>query len=216
MEPRDVLRAYPRAAREFAPAMALSTGVFLLGTLVGVGMAFADVNLFTLLGVQDLGDLLPDIGELNQFEVLALIFLNNTRVFTMFVVGAITAGLLPALGVGFNGLLLGYVAVVTAGQQGVLFIVVGLGPHGIIEIPALILGGAVAFRLFGRTVWRVIGPALDGRDLPDFLPPVRPGVMTRDEWYRTGLVVLTGYLALAVAALVETFVTSTLLSALFG
>lgn len=216
MNPRDVGASYRAAWREYRGYVAFVTAVFLLSALGGGAMAVAGVDLAALFGAEDVGDLLPDIEELSQFEIFLTILLNNARAFVVFVLGAASLGAFTLLVLAFNGFLIGYVVVQAAAARGVLFVVLGIGPHGILELPALFVGAAVGFRLVVRTLLRLAGPLLDHPAVPDRLPDGRASVMSRAEWRRTGLVVVTGLLVLAVAAAVEAYVTAGLLAAVFG
>jgi len=208
----------PRAIwREYRGYVAFSTGLFLVGALLGAALGVAGVDLAgALTGGGDIQDALPNIGELSQVEVFLVILLNNTRALLLFVLGAGTLGAFTVIGLLFNGLLIGFVVVTAAASQGVSFVVVGIVPHGIIELPALIVGAAVGFRLTIRTLLRLAGPLPSSPVVPDRLPDARDSVMSTPEWRRTGVVVVGCLLGLLLAAFVEAFVTATLLEAFFG
>lgn len=216
MNGRDVGATYRAAWRDYRGYVAFATGIFLLSAVLGAVMAVVGVDLLALMGADDLGDVLPDIGELTQFEVFLTILLNNARAFLVFVLGAASLGAFTLLGLAFNGVLIGYVVAQAVATRGILFVLVGIGPHGIVELPALFVGAAVGFRLVVRTLLRLSGPVLAHPETPGWLPSARDSVMSRAEWRRTGLVVATGLLALLVAAFVEAYVTAGLLEVFFG
>lgn len=215
MVTREVLALYRAAWRDYRGYVAFSTGVFLLTAVLGALVAVAGVDFLALLGADDLGDVLPDIGQLSRFEIFLTILFNNSRAFVIFVLGAASLGAFTLLGLAFNGLLIGYVVALSAAERGVLFVLVAIGPHGIFELPALFVAAAIGFRLVVVTVLRLASPVFSMVDAPDWAPEPREAVMTRSEWKRTGLVALTAYVVLVVAAFVEAFVTSSLLEALF-
>lgn len=72
------------------------------------------------------------------------IFSNNFHVLFRMYWGGIVAGILPAILMVFNGLIIGYFLTRGSFMQILLFIL----PHGIFEIPGLIFGGAAGFTLF--------------------------------------------------------------------
>jgi len=102
----------------------------------------------------------------------------------------------------FNGIIVGNVGAFIAGSVGVGYILVGLLPHGIFELPALFIAAGVGFRLLYRVGQRIRGS--------------RSSIITKRYLYRTGLLVLAGWLLLVVAAVVEAFVTPALLETLFA
>lgn len=90
-------------------------------------------------------DLGLSAGEQTVFA--ASIFTNNIRVTLAAFAGGISAGILTALALAFNGLLIGVVAglATDAGQAeplGQLVI-----PHGVLELSCIVVAGAAGFRL---------------------------------------------------------------------
>lgn len=184
-----------RGWREHRPFFWVATALFVLGTLLGVAMV-GRVDLFAWLGVEGFQDLVPA-----ELTVVGL-YLNNARALLMMVAGIFTAGLLTVVALVFNGIILGYIGLPIAQQEGLLFVVVGILPHGILELPALFLGGAIAFRIVTNTALRIVGR--------------REVVLGRGGWRRAGLLLVTALVVLAVAAVIEIYVTSWLLGLLVG
>ena len=183
------------AGREHLPYALFSTALFLVGVVGGVALV-GRVDLFAALGVGDASGLFPET------VTAVTILVNNTRAVALMVLGALTLGLLTALALVFNGVIVGYVAGGIAAERGLAFVVVGLAPHGILELPAIFVAAGVAFRVVHATALRVIGR--------------REYVLGRAGWKRTGQLLVTAWVALLVAAVVEFYVTGTLLQALFG
>ncbi|HDN68774.1 MAG TPA: hypothetical protein ENG23_04265 [Methanomicrobia archaeon] len=97
-------------------------------------------------GVEDFTQLYP--AWLIFLAVFTLIFLNNA--FTCFIdilLGPLL-GLFPLFSAFLNGGLIGWFA-----QEEGLFVLLAIVPHGIFEIPALLLSAAIGLRL-GREVLR--------------------------------------------------------------
>ncbi|WP_267641613.1 stage II sporulation protein M [Haloarchaeobius amylolyticus] len=189
----DALRL---AWREHRPYVGFSVALFCLGILAGIAIYQADIDLFAAMGLESFGDLLP------EDPTATFVFLNNTRVFFIFIFGALTGGLLTLVGLLFNGVIVGYVASLAAAQAGIGFVLLALAPHGILELPALFVASAVGFRVIGV----VVNYVLDRRD----------ELWTRAEVKRTLLLVLVAWVALGVAAVVEMHVTTWLLEQVFG
>lgn len=131
------------------PWVTLAAATFLLGGALGVGVMLA----ISPSAVESVASLLDAAAPYPEQLTTGTVFLNNLlAVVVLLVGGALSFGLLTALSLVFNGLLLGVVAVLGAGESGVLAVVALIAPHGVIELPALFLVGGVAYRL----AWRVI------------------------------------------------------------
>ena len=124
------------------------------------------------------------------------IFLNNLATCLLLFLGGASLGVVTVLILTANGLLIGAVTELVRQQQGLLVIAAALIPHGIFEIPALLIAGGLGLLL--------------GRELID-------------EWYGTGdaaaaagplsrLFIRAVVPLLAVAAVVEAFITPAILS----
>lgn len=193
--PRHTAGELATAWREHWPYVKLAAALFALGALLGAALLVLDVDLFAMLGIEAADDALVD-----EFTT-ATILVNNTGVFILTVVGIFSFGLLTALVLLFNGAVVGFVAIPAAGDVGVGFVLVALLPHGILELPALFVAAAVAFRLLHRFAQRV-------RDRRERL--LEPG-----ELPRIGLLLAVAWLVLAIAAAVEVHVTVWLVETLF-
>ncbi|WP_323191417.1 stage II sporulation protein M [Halostella sp. PRR32] len=184
------------ALREHRRYLLVSVGLFLLGTVVGVGLVARGVDLLAELELDSLQQVFP------AEPTVSFILVNNTRAFLVFLVGALSLGLITVLGLVVNGVLLGYVGALAAGNEGIGFVVLAIAPHGILELPALFAASAVAFRVVARAGARIAGR--------------RSTVMSVDEWRRTAGFVAAAWVVLAVAAFVEIYVTFGLVEALYG
>lgn len=132
------------------------------------------------------------------------IFLQNSQVAGLALIGGLVLGFLPVLIVVSNGLLLGYVAVYIMAQpsasivENLLVFILGILPHGIIEIPMFLLAAVLGLRL--GTQW-----------LSRLAKDHRWEILVADLKYVYQFVPLI-IVGLAVAALIEVFVTGKLLS----
>lgn len=124
----------------------ISTGIFLLG-LIG-GLIFTlnspvdSVDFFAddLAYLDDIGDLL----EPGTFGTFLLILLNNVVAFVFTLALSPLLLLLPVLSLLLNGALISLISVLVARVESVGFVLTGMLPHGVIEIPAFIIGQAAA------------------------------------------------------------------------
>ena len=108
-------------------------------------------------------------------------------------------GIIPILFVAGNGIILSMLADTISRQQGTLFVIAALLPHGIIEVPMVLISAGIGLRL-GHTMY----PSLIGMKT-DIKTELREGI----GFYMRVIVPL-----LFVAAMIETFVTP-LIASLF-
>jgi len=178
--------------------VAFSFGLFVLGSVAGA--LFVDqLSLGALLGAGTgpgaLDEALPE-------PTVGLLVVNNTIVLVTLVASGATLGLLTAGILVFNGFLVGYVVVLVAREAGPVAPVVGILPHGILEIPAILFASAVAFRFSHQVI-----NAARGR---------REDVMTSQELRDAILVVVVALVLIPIAAVIEARVTTQLLEQYVG
>lgn len=175
-----------------------ATALFAVGLFAGLAMAAAGIDLLELLGLENLEDLLPADAELT----VGFIFFNNSRVYVLLIVGALSLGLLTVLLLGFNGLAIGWVVGLVAGQIGVGRVLALLVPHGIFELPAFWIAGGIGLRLVHLAANRIRG--------------VREQLLTRPEATRILLLAVVGWILVGIAAVVEVYVTPAVAEAIYG
>ncbi|MDS0258069.1 stage II sporulation protein M [Haloarcula sp. S1CR25-12] len=118
---------------------------------------------------------------------------NNLTAMLVLLLGAVSLGLVTLFGLVLNGLLLGAVVGIAVQQVDPLVVAVLIVPHGVLEIPALLVASAVGLR-FARLTVRYI------RGLEDDL-------VTRRDLREAGYLVATAALLIVVAAYIEANVT---------
>ncbi|TMT78484.1 stage II sporulation protein M [Haloterrigena sp. H1] len=187
---------------EHSRYVGFAAGLFAVGIVVGIALMIAGYNLLEIIQEVVGEPLFPDISDRSRLELAQFLLVNNSRAFLLSILGVLTLGLLTAWAMVFNGIIVGNVGAFIAGSVGVGYILVGLLPHGIFELPALFIAAGVGFRLLYRVGQRIRGS--------------RSSIITKRYLYRTGLLVLAGWLLLVVAAVVEAFVTPALLETLFA
>ena len=114
----------------------------LIGVLVSAMYPQASEGLFQLLK-----EAFSRITTLDPFERMLEIFKNNVRNSLMALVLGIIFGIIPFIIAVSNGLVLGMLAEIVSRQQGVLFVVAALLPHGIIELPMVLISIGIGLRL---------------------------------------------------------------------
>lgn len=195
----SLLELLADAWAEHRPYVWFATGLFGLGTLFGVLLFFAGVDLLDLFSEffeEALGD------EFDDGDFTATFFIvNNTPPFLATIFGALTLGLVTVIIMVFNGILIGNVTVAMGVEVGFGPIIALLVPHGIFELPALFIAAGVGFRFLHRAGQRIAGS--------------RDALFTRGYLARTALLVCFAWLVLVLAAFVEAYVTIAFAEILF-
>ncbi|MCZ7392823.1 MAG: stage II sporulation protein M [Candidatus Methanoperedens sp.] len=132
------------------------------------------------------------IKTLNPIEIVLLIFLNNAFKSFLALVLGVGLGVIPLLFVAGNGIIVGMLAHTISRQQGTLFVIAALLPHGIIEVPMILISASVGLRL-GHKMY----PSLTGLKT-DIKKELIEGI---------GFYIRVVLPLLFVAAVIETFVT---------
>lgn len=152
-------RAVRRVLRHWAPYLLTAGTLFTFAA--GVGAA---------IGAERDSPLLPAAAGTNPYAGLGTVelFLHNGRVSLFLIGGAVLFGLPTVYILLLNGFLLGAGLVEYAETYGPLETLAMVGPHGVIEIPALLLAGAVAFR-WCHAGWRTASGTRRSTTAPVFL-----------------------------------------------
>lgn len=185
MSKRPIIRATIVAAALFTVAVGL--GIVTVAHNPAVG-----AEVMTLFRDTVAGQLLSD----SPAVLAGKIFLNNLGTCLILFLGGASLGIITLLVLTVNGLLIGAVMELVRQQQGLLFVTAALVPHGIFEIPSFLIAGGLGF-LLGQDLiaeWHNRGDAAAGA-----LPLAR-------------LFLRIVIPLLAVAAIVEAFITPAILS----
>ncbi|MFC1933936.1 stage II sporulation protein M [Chloroflexota bacterium] len=126
--------------------------VFLFGIGLVLGLAtpisIADLAAEDIAALEQLSDLL---ATLPKSSIFVFIFLKNVSALLISFVLSPIFYLAPVTALTFNGWLIGFLSAAVVQEKSLGYLLAGLLPHGIFELPALILGEAVALS-FGTTV----------------------------------------------------------------
>ena len=134
---------YAEYAKTLAPIFALCC--FLFGFSLGMGYILG--NTIPKSTMNDILGSFPDITNMSILELFGFIAANNAVKSLLFMLGGLLGGVLPLFFVIFNGFFIGYVAYTLGSVYGLGYIVAGLTPHGVIEIPAIILAMSIGISL---------------------------------------------------------------------
>lgn len=136
------------------------------------------------------------IKTLPPLAVMLLIFLNNAFKSLLALVLGLGLGIIPFLFVAGNGIIIGILGDTISRQHGTVFVVSSLLPHGIIEIPMILISAGIGLRL-GYAIYL----SLKGLRI-DIKTELRQGI----RFYMRVILPL-----LFIAAVIETFVTPVIL-----
>ncbi|WP_223070532.1 stage II sporulation protein M [Paenibacillus caui] len=139
-------------------SMVVSVVLFAVGVMLGTINAEALQHLIAG-EVDKLRQVSENLSSSDHPELsfFVFIFLNNAIKSVLVIWSGVMFGILPILFLLLNGMALGFVVETNAQSGGDIgeLIVKGLLPHGIIEIPALLIACAYGLQ-FGVLVWRSI------------------------------------------------------------
>jgi len=115
---------------------------FVIGSLISAKNPETSENLLGLLK-----DTFGSITSLEPFGRMLEIFKNNVRGSFMALLFGLGFGIVPFLFVTVNGIVLGILVEFFIKKQGVIFVIAAILPHGIIELPMVIMSVGIGFRL---------------------------------------------------------------------
>jgi len=142
---------------------------------------------------------LGPLGDMTNFELFLIIFEQNVSALLLSIIFGIFLGIIPCFSVFTNGLILGIIIFEMLNEYSWEVLLVGILPHGIIEIPVLIISSAIGIKIGKIVLWKIFK---------------RRGSIKKEfkQALKFFLYILLPLLFLA--ALIEAFVTSALLSLL--
>lgn len=191
--PKTGFAGYLRFIWPYALLMAFIFFVFLV---VGYNSASSFPSMAETLR-ESFSSRFASIMTMNPLFIMLAIFLNNAFLSLLFLVLGLALGILPVLFIAFNGYIIGVIVYLIAQERGLLFILLGLLPHGILELPMVFLSAGIGLRLGYQVFSALIG---------------RPTQIKRE--FKEGLIFYFRWILplLLVAAIIETFITPIILS----
>lgn len=172
--------------------------VFVISVVIGYVIAILYPEI-VMKSFQELEGLAGILKSLPPIQIMFLIFLNNALKSLFILVLGVGLGLVPFIFIAYNGYFLGIFINKILMEQGPLYLVAGLLPHGIIEIPMVIISAAIGMRLGRKGFAALRGETVQLKD------EMIAGVKFFFYWILP---------LLFIAAAVETFVTSAIIGLL--
>lgn len=137
----------------------LSVAIFALTAVMGYFAAGSNSELASSM-LQEL-EMLKWIMEQPPILIMLIIFLKNFMACAMSVLLGLGLGLLPLLVVVTNGFMLGIVSYNVLQKVGSLYLLAGILPHGIIELPVVLASIGLGFRLGYLVALSILGEKAD-------------------------------------------------------
>lgn len=138
--------------RKLGPIFALTSLVFIYSIFIGYSIA-PDVLPQSFEGVLSN---IPDPIESTSLEMFLAILSNNVFASFIFLLSGVFLGLPPLMFMAFNGFFVGYIAYNAVQVQGIGFVLATILPHGIIEIPTIVLCGAMGVGLGYQLIFKLM------------------------------------------------------------
>lgn len=174
---------------------------------VYVGITNDNFSIFLNAQLDAMRDVVSQINESRNptFATFLFIFLNNAIKCVLVIFLGAFFGMFPIFFLAINGLIIGYVVKLSIDGQSAVstfdLVVKLLLPHGILEIPALIIVTAYGLRL-GKLLFSTMGALLTNHDKLD---PI--GAKYKETLKRCGVMAVYATVTLLVAAIIESTVT---------
>ncbi len=106
-------------------------------------------QLISLLKESIMGEALDSSGPM----MAVMLFFNNLQACILMFVGGASLGLLTVFIISTNGFVIGSVLEMVSKEHSALYVVAAIVPHGLFEIPAFVISGALGLML-AKALWR--------------------------------------------------------------
>jgi len=163
----DLMRHF----REMKWYFAAVIGLFAFGIVLGSNHWMEDQIQQQL---REIGNIVKSIEgkPSEEWALFVAIFQNNVSAMFMMLLLGLFFGIMPFVSLFVNGLVIGYVGSLSMQQISFLEFAKAIVPHGIFEIPALLLAGAYGLRL-GAFAFRGIGVIASRERRPAYAADVK-------------------------------------------
>jgi stage II sporulation protein M len=173
----------------------IAAGLFAIGIGIGLIIGFMRPTGMVSLFSEELSAL-TELGTMFQpfkaTTALFIFFKNASTLLISFIFSPILC-LLPVMALLLNSALISFVSVIVAQEESLALLMAGMLPHGIFEIPAIIIGEAAALN-FGATIIITLFTKKERRPLSS-------------QWKQSLRYLFIAFILLIPAAIIETFVT---------
>jgi stage II sporulation protein M len=137
-----------------------ATIIFVVALIAGLFLSLDNQVMIEVL--EQLSEVVEGLDDSNVFSLIQYIFINNATVALLMILLGFIFAIVPFFVLVFNGVFIGFFTKLFLSDGGSLFeYFVSLAPHGILELPAIVLAGAYGFKL-GSVVWNGIKGMISG------------------------------------------------------
>ncbi|MBT3284503.1 hypothetical protein HN807_12915 [Candidatus Bathyarchaeota archaeon] len=137
---------------KLVPVLVLSSLVFVFSIFIGYALG-GETSAQSFEGVLSN---IPDPTESTSIQMFAAILSNNVVASFLFLASGILGGVPPLLFIAFNGFFIGYISWNVAQVQGLTFVIATILPHGVVEIPAILLSASMGVGLGYSVIHRLL------------------------------------------------------------
>lgn len=120
--------------------------IFFVSIIAGMYLSLADLGLSENY-IETLMNSFSWIKTLSPLSIMLVIFLNNAVKSLFAIVLGAGFGIIPVLFISGNGIVLGLIANQVSKEHGAVFVLSALLPHGIIEVPMVLISAGLGLRL---------------------------------------------------------------------
>jgi stage II sporulation protein M len=132
---------------QFGISLVTVIGVFAIALFLGFAVVILNPEAGSALMDFLKNEIFADVGEGGPIMLFAKIFLNNLEACVLLFLGGASLGLVTLLIISLNGMVIGGVVALVGADRGPLFMAAAILPHGIFEIPAFVISGALGLSL---------------------------------------------------------------------
>ncbi len=176
------------------------TLVFFLSTAAGFFHSSMNPE-YAMQSLDDVSELFDIIKDLSPIGIMLFIFFNNAIKSLIILMLGIGFGIIPLLFIAYNGYIIGVVVYVISDENGLLYVLSAILPHGILELPMVFISAAIGLKMGYLLFSYIKGQSVDIKT--EFSRGVR--------FYFYRVMPL-----LFIAAVIETFVTPFVVAAVTG
>lgn len=193
----------PKLLVPYRGYLVAATVLFMLGLLLGIAAAVFYPELIQQAFAQveeQLRSLGEDIFSNQLGQGIGILFLHNLRALGLIAILGLVLGIYPVFAMLLNGLIIGVVGAVAVPATSLAAFLAGIIPHGILEIPAILIGAAVGLRLG-------LAPLFNRKNSPFAAPRPNAWQGYRREFAAAARVLLICAVLLVFAAVIEVAIT---------
>jgi stage II sporulation protein M len=183
-------------ARFISPYVLIITFVFFGSLITGYASSAAFPDMANSV-MESFSSRFEPLLQMSPLSIMQAIFINNAMVSFISLILGLILGIFPIMFIAFNGYLVGVVAYLVGQERGLLFTLLALLPHGIVELPMVFMAAGIGLQLGHQVFLALIGRRSQ----------VKKDLIEGLKFYFFWILPL-----LLVAAIIETFITPLILS----